>query len=135
MLIRNAARYWRKPALKLQRTYYDSLYCNWDTYRTLYPLMSLHDPERFAQIVRGMIDIQRNEGWLPECRGATAQQWIQGGSNADPILAEFWVKFHDYANTLNVSGDDLYNALLADAELEPPDWNLQGRQANTWKLL
>uniref|UniRef100_A0A0W0FVN3 Glycoside hydrolase family 92 protein n=1 Tax=Moniliophthora roreri TaxID=221103 RepID=A0A0W0FVN3_MONRR len=115
--------------------YYDSLYCNWDTYRTLYPLMSLHDPETFARIVRGMIDIQRNEGWLPECRGATAQHWIQGGSNADPILAEFWVKFHDYAKTLNVSGDDLYNALLADAELQPPDWNLQGRQANTWKLL
>ncbi|KAI3613017.1 glycoside hydrolase family 92 protein, partial [Moniliophthora roreri] len=55
--------------------------------------------------------------------------------DADPILAEFWVKFHDYAKTLNVSGDDLYNALLADAELQPPDWNLQGRQANTWKLL
>lgn len=34
----------------------------WDTYRTLYPLMSLHDPERFAEIVRGLIDIQRHEG-------------------------------------------------------------------------
>ncbi|KAK7027970.1 hypothetical protein VNI00_015053 [Paramarasmius palmivorus] len=115
--------------------YYDSLYCNWDTYRTLYPLMSLHDPETFSRIVRGMIDIQKNEGWLPECRGATTQQWIQGGSNADPILAEFWVKFHQQAAALNVSGDDLYSALLADAELQPPDWNLQGRQANSWKLL
>ena len=27
----------------------------WDTYRTLYPLYSLHDPVRFAQIVRGLI--------------------------------------------------------------------------------
>ena len=34
----------------------------WDTYRTLYPLMSLHDPVNFARIVRGMIDIQKNEG-------------------------------------------------------------------------
>ena len=61
--------------------------------------MALHDPVRYAGIVRGMIDIQKNEGcymltvkvhdrktdislgWLPECRGATDQQWIQGGSS------------------------------------------------------
>jgi hypothetical protein len=42
--------------------------------------MSLHDPVTFANIVRGMIDIQKNEGWLPECRGATIKQSIQGGS-------------------------------------------------------
>lgn len=63
--------------------YYDSFYCNvsehsdipcvdhadetqlalkWDTFRTLYPLMSLHDPENFARIVRGMINIQQHEG-------------------------------------------------------------------------
>ena len=34
----------------------------WDTYRTLYPLYSLHDPVRFAQIVRGLINIQQHEG-------------------------------------------------------------------------
>ena len=27
----------------------------------------------------------------------------------------------------------MYNALLADAEDQPPNWNLQGRQANIWK--
>ena len=70
--------------------------------RTFYPLMSLHDPVRFADIVRGMIDIQKHEGalhitlsglshglircheigWLPECRSATVQQLVQGGSGA-----------------------------------------------------
>lgn len=94
--------------------YYDSLYCNvcflyfipslfldkywpyarqWDTYRTLYPLMSLHDPETYARIVRSFIDIQQHEGWLPECRGATLQQFIQGGSSGDPILAELFIKW------------------------------------------
>lgn len=113
--------------------YYDSFYCNWDTYRTLYPLMSLHDPEEFARIVRGMINIQQHEGWLPECRGATTQQYIQGGSNGDPILGEFFVKFHEHASALNVSADDLYTALLADAEEQSPNWNLQGRQTTAWK--
>ena len=67
------------PKWSSKEPYYDSLYCNvsisprglslrlltifqWDTFRTLYPLMSLHDPGRFADIVRGMIDIQVNEG-------------------------------------------------------------------------
>ncbi|GJJ11429.1 hypothetical protein Clacol_005662 [Clathrus columnatus] len=104
----------------------------WDTYRTLYPLMSLHDPVTFARIIRGMIDIQKYEGWLPECRSATVRQWIQGGSNADPILGEFFVKFHKQASTLNVSADDLYTALIVDAEKEPPNWDLQGRQASLW---
>ncbi|KAG7090436.1 hypothetical protein E1B28_009555 [Marasmius oreades] len=121
------------PKWNSTEPYYDSYYCNWDTYRTLYSLLALHDPVNYARIVRAMVDIQKHEGWLPECRGATAQQWIQGGSNADPILGEFWVKFHERATALNVSGDDLYNALLADAENEPPNWNLQGRQANAWK--
>ncbi|KAF8632830.1 hypothetical protein AX15_001660 [Amanita polypyramis BW_CC] len=121
------------PKWQSTEPYYDSLYCNWDTYRTLYPLMSLHDPVTFSRIVRGMIDIQKHEGWLPECRGATVQQWVQGGSHGDPILAEFFVKFSDKASELGVTADSLYNALLADAEQQASDWDLQGRQVDIWK--
>ncbi|KAI0649690.1 glycoside hydrolase family 92 protein [Trametes meyenii] len=123
------------PLWNSTEPYYDSFYCNWDTYRTLYSFMSLHDPATFARIVRGMINIQQHEGWLPECRGATAKHYIQGGSNGDPIVAEFFVKFHEHADQLNVTAEALYNALLADAELQPPNWDLQGRQANIWKSL
>lgn len=44
-------------------------------------------------------------------------------------------RFHEHAAALNVSPDDLYNALLADAEIQPPNWNLQGRQVEVWKQL
>ncbi|KAH9033368.1 glycoside hydrolase family 92 protein [Lactarius pseudohatsudake] len=121
------------PLWSSTEPYYDSFYCNWDTYRTLYPLYSLHDPERFAQIVRGMIDIQKHEGWLPECRGATQKQWVQGGSNGDPIVAEFFVKFQQQAASLNVSAESLYASLVADAENPPPNFDLQGRQVDAWK--
>ncbi|KAH9846714.1 glycoside hydrolase family 92 protein [Lenzites betulinus] len=123
------------PLWNSTEPYYDSFYCNWDTYRTLYSFMALHDPATFARIVRGMINIQQHEGWLPECRGATAKHFIQGGSNGDPIVSEFFVKFHQHAQELNVSADTLYSALLADAELQPPNWDLQGRQVNIWKSL
>ncbi|KAF9059872.1 glycoside hydrolase family 92 protein [Rhodocollybia butyracea] len=120
------------PRWESSEPYYDSYYCNWDTFRTLFPLFSLHDPERFALITRAMIDIWRFEGWLPECRGSTLKYWIQGGSNADPILSEFFVKYHEYAALLNVSASDLYDSLVTDAEVEPGNWDLQGRQATEW---
>ncbi|KAI0752421.1 glycoside hydrolase family 92 protein [Daedaleopsis nitida] len=123
------------PRWNSTEPYYDSFYCNWDTYRTMFPFMALHDPATFARIVRAMINIQQHEGWIPECRGATVKHFIQGGSNGDPILAEFLVKFQSQAKDLSVSADDLYKALLADAELQPPNWDLQGRQANVWKTI
>lgn len=117
-------------------------------------------------------------GWLPECRGATKQQAIQGGSSkymhccpccaclsslkerqsdyvcfrrcrsyswgvshqvyfrflsSILVFLSWFSRFHDYASTLDVSAADLYTALLADAENQPLNWDLQGRQADVWK--
>ena len=75
--------------------------------------------------------------------------------DGDPIVSEFFVKcvlfrpqllpevffmnsfkrFSEQAASLNVSADALYAALIADAEDQPPNWDLQGRQANIWKLI
>ncbi|KAJ6613163.1 glycoside hydrolase family 92 protein [Mycena sp. CBHHK59/15] len=119
------------PGWKSSEPYYDAFYCNCKA--NCQSQMSLHDPTNFALIVRGMIDIQKHEGWLPEAREAGNPQFIQGGSHGDPILAEFFVKFSDHASKLGISANDLYTALLADAEDQPPNWNLQGRQADVWK--
>ncbi|PBK91992.1 glycoside hydrolase family 92 protein [Armillaria gallica] len=123
------------PGWSSSEPFYDSFNCNWDTYRTFFPFMSLHDPQRFADIVRGMIDIQKNQGWLPECREMGTKQFVQGGSHGDPILAKFFTKYQNHTSSLGVSDKDLYNALLADAENTPPNWNVQGRQADVWKEL
>ncbi|KAG6844803.1 hypothetical protein H0H87_003629 [Tephrocybe sp. NHM501043] len=116
------------PKWNSTEPYYDSLYCNWDTYRTLYPLLSLHDPLTFSRVVRGMVDIQKNEGTLAgyECEGINLIMMLNRMAAGVP-----W--FHDHAAALNVSADDLYTGLLRDAEDEPPNWNLQGRQATAWK--
>ena len=65
--------------------------------------MSLHDPEEFARIVRGMINIQQHEGWLPECRGATAQQWIQGGSSTLSSTLLLLTCVHTYSDVHTAS--------------------------------
>lgn len=42
-------------------------------------------------------------------------------------------RFHKQANSLGVKPDLLFSALMTDAENEPPNWDLQGRQASHWK--
>ncbi|GLB37025.1 putative glycoside hydrolase family 92 protein [Lyophyllum shimeji] len=113
--------------------YFDSLYCSWDTFRTFYPLLALHSPVEFAQIVDSYIDGWRKNGWMPECRANNLPGWTQGGSSADNIVSHFAVNYHNEAGRLGINLDELYSALLADGELNPPEWNIEGRQVNVYK--
>lgn len=48
-------------------------------FRTFYPLIGLHSPAEFAQIVDSYIDGWRKNGWMPECRANNLPGWTQGG--------------------------------------------------------
>ncbi|KIK09775.1 glycoside hydrolase family 92 protein [Laccaria amethystina LaAM-08-1] len=113
--------------------YFDSLYCSWDTFRTFYPLMALHSPVEFAQIVDNYIDGWRKNGWMPECRANNLPGWTQGGSSADNIVSHFAVNYHNEAKQLEIDLDELYAALVTDGEVNPPEWNIEGRQVNVYK--
>ena len=83
-------------------------------------------------MVRSLIDIYRHEGKLPDCRMSLCKGFTQGGSNADIVLADSYLK--------NISeGVDwatAYEAVLSDAEDEPPNWDVEGRGGLTsWKTL
>ncbi|KAF9527365.1 glycoside hydrolase family 92 protein [Crepidotus variabilis] len=113
--------------------YFDSLYCSWDTFRTFFPLMSLHSPVEFSEIVETYIDGWRKNGWMPECRANNLPGWTQGGSSADNIVSHFALNYHNEARRLGVDLDELYDALKTDGEQNPPEWNTQGRQVNVYK--
>ncbi|KAJ8472735.1 hypothetical protein ONZ51_g8332 [Trametes cubensis] len=126
------------PFANTPHPYFDSLYCRqgnafWDTFRTFYPLMSLHSPVEFAQIVDNYIDGWRKLGWMPECRANNLPGWTQGGSSGDVIVGHFAVTYHNEATALGIDLDELYSAMLADAEINPPEWNTLGRQVNVYK--
>lgn len=55
------------------------------------------------------------------------------GSSADNIVSHFAVNYHNEAAKLGIDLNELYSALLADGELNPPEWNTQGRQVNVYK--
>ncbi|KAJ4483906.1 glycoside hydrolase family 92 protein [Lentinula aciculospora] len=112
--------------------YFDSLYCSWDTFRTFYPLMALQHPVDFAQIVDNYIDGWRKLGWMPECRANNLPGWTQGGSSGDVIVGHFAINYHNEAADLGIDLNELYSAMLADGDLNPMEWDIQGREVNLY---
>jgi len=55
------------------------------------------------------------------------------GSSADNIVSHFAVYYHKEAARLGIDLKELYSALVTDGEINPPEWNIQGRQVNVYK--
>lgn len=94
--------------------YYDDFYAIWDTYRTSNPLITLLAPQREVAIVNALLDIYKHDGYLPEARSGNANGRTQGGSNAEVLIADAYVK--------NLPGIDYrlgLEAMLKDATVPP----------------
>ncbi len=76
------------PCWKSDEPHYWDFYCLWDTYRTVNPLYMLIAPERQSDMIRCWLDIYKQKGWLPDAWIAGDYGLVQGGSNADVVIAE-----------------------------------------------
>ncbi|KAF8591001.1 glycoside hydrolase family 92 protein [Ramaria rubella] len=114
--------------------FFDAMFCSWDTFRTVHPLLSLLSPIEWGGIVSAYVDGWRHTGFIPECRSNTKDGYVQGGSDGMPVLGDFAVKYGQHASTLGVDPEDLWTALVDTAENTPPDWYTIGRQNTAWKL-
>lgn len=122
------------PLWQSSEPYYDSYYCIWDSFRSIHSLITIVDPVSQIRMMQSLIDIYRHEGWLPDCRMSLCKGFTQGGSNADVVLTDTFLKLKSIAG--GVDWDTAYEALRTDAEDEPEDWGVQGRGGLTsWKNL
>jgi predicted alpha-1,2-mannosidase len=119
------------PLWKSSEPYYDDFYAIWDTFRTSGPLLALLAPQREADIVRALVDIYRHEGWLPDARSGNFTGRTQGGSNAEMLLGDAYVK-----HLPGIDWNEAYQAMRKDAEVSPPDPMREGRGGlDDWKKL
>ncbi|CAG7916394.1 unnamed protein product [Penicillium olsonii] len=119
------------PLWKSDEPYYDSFYCIWDSFRSIHPLLTLVDPHSQSLMIRSLIDTYRHEGYLPDCRMSLCKGNTQGGSNADVVIADGYLK-----KIPGVDWDTAYEAVVKDAEVEPPNWDVEGRGGlQSWKNL
>ncbi|KAJ5575286.1 hypothetical protein N7450_009185 [Penicillium hetheringtonii] len=119
------------PLWDSDEPYFDSFYCLWDAFRAQHPFLTIIDPEAQSRMVRSLIDTYKHEGWLPDCRMSLCKGWTQGGSNADVVLADAYVK-----NLTGIDWELAYKAMVNDAENEPLEWSYEGRGGlQSWKRL
>jgi predicted alpha-1,2-mannosidase len=59
----------------------------WDTYRTVYPLLSLLDPDRLGDILQGWISAYRESGWFPTW-ASPGHRVCMVGTHADAVIAD-----------------------------------------------
>ncbi|MBC8164106.1 MAG: glycoside hydrolase family 92 protein [Roseiflexaceae bacterium] len=91
----------------------------WDTYRTVYPLLSLVYPDLLGELLEGWVQAAREGGWLPTW-ASPGYRACMIGTHLDAIFADALVK--------HIVGWDVeaaYNAVRRDA-LEAGD------QAGNW---
>lgn len=74
----------------------------WDTYRTVYPLFALLDPDRLGQILQGWVNAYKEGGWFP--------QWASPGYRACMVGTHIDAVFADGV-ARDVTGFDLDAAL------------------------
>jgi len=64
----------------------------WDTYRNVHQLLTLVYPERQLQMVRTMVDMYREHGWLPKWELYGRETLTMEGDPAVPVIADTWLK-------------------------------------------
>lgn len=94
--------------------YYDDFYAIWDTYRTSNPLITLIDSQRETDIVNSLIDIYKHDGYMPDARSGNANGRTQGGSNAEVLIADAYVK-----GLSGINYETALEAMLKDATIPP----------------
>ncbi len=97
--------------------YYDDFYAIWDTYRTSNPLITLISPDRETKIINSLINIFKHDGYMPDARSGNSNGRTQGGSNAEVLIADAYVK-----ELKGINYEEALKAMLKDA-LIPPGGN------------
>ena len=102
------------PLWDSEEPYWDDFYTFWDIFRCTVSL--------YEGMIRAVIDIWRHEGYMPDGRSGNYNGITQGGSNADNVLADAYVK----GLRGGINWTDGYAAMVKDAEVLP---------ANTYSIL
>lgn len=64
----------------------------WDTYRNVHQLMTLLFPERQLDMVRSMVSMYQEWGWMPKWELYGRETFTMEGDPAIPVIADTWLK-------------------------------------------
>ncbi|KAH7079088.1 alpha-1,2-mannosidase family protein [Paraphoma chrysanthemicola] len=105
------------PGWDSAEPYYDDVFTLWDTHRCHTSLFQIVHPTAYEEFIRSLIDIWKNDGFMPDARSSNFNGRVQGGSNADNVLADAFVKGVRGA----IDWEAGFAAMQTDAEVVPPN--------------
>ncbi|TGO79713.1 hypothetical protein BELL_0025g00270 [Botrytis elliptica] len=103
------------PGWTSTEPYYQDIFTLWDLFRCGTALLHVLQPTVYEEYIRSLIDIWRFDGYMPDARSSNYNGRTQGGSNADNVLADAYVK----GVRGQINWDDGYAAMVKDAEVQP----------------
>ena len=83
----------------------------WDTYRTLHPFFTLVYPDIQDQMARSMMDMYRENGWLPQWELISRETHVMLGDPASIVMADSYLKGIQFDDP-----DLIYEAMVNNAE-------------------
>ncbi|PCG95416.1 Alpha-1,2-mannosidase, putative [Penicillium occitanis (nom. inval.)] len=95
--------------------FWDDFYTLWDIFRCTVSLYHVLQSSYYESMIRGLIDIYRHQGYLPDGRSGNWNGLVQGGSNGDNVLADAYVK----GLRGGINWTEGYAAMVKDAETTP----------------
>lgn len=69
-----------------------SVFSLWDTYRNLHQLLTLVYPERQTDMLRSIVGMYKESGWLPRWELFSRETYTMEGDPAAIVLADSWIK-------------------------------------------
>ena len=64
----------------------------WDTYRSVHQLLTLVYPERQRDMLRSMLGMAREHGWLPKWELYGRETYTMEGDPSIPVIVDSWMK-------------------------------------------
>lgn len=98
----------------------------WDTYRNVHQLLSLVYPERQLDMVRTMIDMYKESGWLPKWELFSRETLTMEGDPSIPVIADTW-----FRGIRDFDVETAYQAMRKGATT-PGEFNLMRPDANDY---
>jgi len=91
-----------------------SVFSLWDTYRTLHPFLTLAYPERQSDMIKTMIDMYVEFGWLPKWELAGNETYMMVGDPASIVIADSYLK-----GVSDFNAEMALAAMMKPADLRP----------------
>lgn len=98
----------------------------WDTYRNVSTLMTLLYPERQLDIIRTMIDMYKENGWLPKWELYGRETFTMEGDPSIPYIVDAWMR-----GLCDFDEQTAYEAMRKGATT-PGEFNLLRPDANDY---